>query len=287
MMRTDYYNEALITAMLVAASAAPAPAAAGADCAGAPAGGGQESPVPLEADPLREYLGALLAKGHRDAIQRGFSRENAAAADFAVAAFIDEILLSSPVWPGRTEWMRKPLQFVRHDTATAGEDFYLALDSLLAKAEAKASPLPAALGGADGPPQPKQTIAKAGENPEEPAHPGRLTDEGLEATLEIFALCLAQGFTGMLYDDVPALNAKLDSLGRFVPELAARRAPPLLAPIGKSGRPKRARNALSRFDLLDAFLWITPVVLTALLYLLCQSRLDAALRPFLQGGASL
>jgi type VI protein secretion system component VasF len=275
-MRADYYTEALITAMLVAAPAAPVPGADGAVAGAAP---GPESSVPQEAVPLRAYLDGLLTRGRRAAAQAGFSPENAEAADFAVAAFIDEILLSSPSWPGRTEWMRKSLQFSRHGTATAGEDFYRLLDLLLAKAEAQAA-LPDMR-------DPALHPNPAGESPESPTPSGHPADEGLEATLEIFALCLAQGFTGMLYDDVPALNAKLDRLARFVPALAARQAPPSLSPTGKSQHAGRARNALRRFDLLDVFFWIAPIALTALLYLLCQTRLDEALRPFLQGGASL
>jgi type VI protein secretion system component VasF len=281
-MRTDYYSEALVTAMLLAAPAAPAQ---GEGSAALPEAAGSESPVPQEAASLRNYLDGLLTRGRRAAIQAGFSRENAEAADFAVAAFIDEILLSSPSWPGRTEWMRTPLQFARHGTATAGEDFYRLLDLLLAKAEAKAA-LPA-LAHAPSPQPTAPNPAQTGENPDSPTPSDRLTDEGLEATLEIFALCLAQGFTGMLYDDIPALSAKLESLARFVPALAVRQAPPSLSPTGKSPHAGRARNALRRFDLLDVFLWLAPVAFTALLYLLCQTRLDEALRPFLQGGASL
>jgi type VI protein secretion system component VasF len=205
-----------------------------------------------------------MDRADRKAVQTGMTHELAEAADFAVCAFIDEVLLSSASWPGRADWLQRPLQFARHDTATAGEDFYRLLDVLLEEAE-------------------NTTPVAAGR--EEPG-----AREPLLAALEIFALCLAQGFSGMLYGDPAAIRGKLDKIGRFVPAVAGRGEPFLFVPAGKAekrGALRRTADLFRRFDLLDWALWIAPPVLTGLFYRACEIRLDQILQPLLQGSAPL
>ena len=50
-------------------------------------------------------------------------------ARYAMAAFIDEMVLSS-TWPGRLEWMAKPLQLDFFGEHTAGEGFFTRLTNL-------------------------------------------------------------------------------------------------------------------------------------------------------------
>ena len=259
-MRTNFFNEAIVTGMLAAASGE------GEETARSGPGGAD----PAGAEALRERLLALLDRADRTAAQAGIPADLVEAADFAASAFIDEVLLSSVSWRGRMDWLQKPLQFVRHGTATAGEDFYRLLDSLLEQAAAKApfAPLAEALDAAG---QPREDA-----DARSPLH----------AILEIFALCLAQGFTGMFYDDPKAIRDRLDKIGRFVPAVNRRAAPFFFAPADKTGKRRPMRHGadlVRRFDLLDLGLWLVPPVLTLLLYYVCQIRLDRLLHTFLQG----
>lgn len=260
-MRTDFFNEAIVTAMLAASS----------DDAG------DTRPGPdgdlARADALRERLTALMDRADRGATQAGMPNTLVEAADFAACAFIDEALLSSAAWRGRLDWMKKPLQFERHETATAGEDFFRLLDSLLEEAEKKSpvTPLPE-----------RHDSALAPDSPE------ALPRDPLHAVLEIFALCLAQGFTGMFYGNPEAIHDRLDKIGRFVPAVGRRAAPFFLTASGKAGERgplRRAADLFRCFDPLDWILWLIPPALTALLYGVCEARLDQLLQPLLQGSA--
>lgn len=257
-MKTDFFNEAIVTAMLAAASEQ-----------------GEETPESeadgedvTKAGALRERLITLMDRADRTAAQTGMPGDLVEAADFAVCAFIDETLRSSASWRGRTEWLTKPLQFTRHGTVTAGEDFYRVLDSLLEKAEKKTPFLACSEDAGD---TRKREEAK-------PLYP----------VLEIFALCLAQGFTGMFYNNREAIQSRLDAIGRFVPAVKRRAEPFSFSPAGnveKQGSLRRATDLIRRFDLLDVALWILPPALTALLYVICKTRLDELLQAFLHGNA--
>jgi type VI protein secretion system component VasF len=262
-MRTDFFNEAIVTAMLAAFSG---------EGDGTPQTGPDDEDL-ARADVLRERLVALMDRADRTAMQAGMPGELTEAADFAVCAFIDEVLLSSISWRGRADWSKKTLQFSRHGTATAGEDFYRLLDTFLDQTEKKA-PVVAIPAGA-------RETANA------PAREEPGARDPLHATLEIFALCLAQGFTGMFYGDPAAVCGKLDAIGRFIPAVARRAEPFFLVTAGEAktrGPLRRVADLLLRFDLLDWALWIAPPVLTALFYRACETRLDRLLQPFLQGG---
>lgn len=261
-MRTDFFNEAIVTALLAASSPGGAPPDAAAV---------EDAEEDLgRADVLRERLAALLERADRAAVQAGIPKDAVEAADFAVCAFIDEALLSSASWRGRVDWLKNPLQFVRHGTATAGEDFYRILDSLLEEAENKAAvPLPLT----------EDAVTRPAPEEDDARDPRR-------AAPEIFALCLAQGFTGMFYGDPAAIRDRLEKIGRLVPAVGHRG--PFFVPSEKKKerRPLRTVAGLfRRFDPLDWLLWLIPPALTALFYWVCETRLDQLLQPFLQGSA--
>jgi type VI protein secretion system component VasF len=301
-MRADFFNEAIVTAMLAASSGEGEEATASGP-------GGEDL---TRAETLRTHLLALLDRANRAAIHAGISADLVEAADFAACAFIDELLLSSAVWRGRMDWQQKPLQFSRHGTATAGEDFYRLLDALLEQADTKAPIAPsnevreigvgglaAAVGrgfasstdgdSSDCPPSSDNLKRKMPRN--EAGQPVREIAETwspLSAVLEVFALCLAQGFTGMFYDNPGAIRERLDKIGRFVPAVNRRAEPIFFAPAEKVEKPRALWNGaglIRRFDLLDLLLWIIPPVVTLLLYYLCRTRLDRLLQAFLQGSA--
>jgi type VI secretion system protein ImpK len=265
MQRPDYFNEAIVTAMLAAQARGGGETAAEAAGAG---GNGREDEDLTQAPVLRERLVRLLDEAVRRAMANGLVRDHAGTADFAVCAFIDEILLSS-AWKGREEWLRNPLQFARHTTATAGEDFYRILDALLQKA-GETPPLDMARPGrADG--------QVAGETP-----------PMLRAVLEIFAICLTRGFTGMFFNDRAAIRDRLTAIGRFVPELAralAAEDAARLFPAAYPDAPSRRNplNRLRRFDGLDWLLWLAPPLVVAGLSYVYKARLDALLGALAEG----
>ncbi len=85
--------------------------------------------------------GASLALDYRDKIMGVFDELEHQAyekqiplaevqhAKFALVAFMDEVVLSS-VWPGRAEWMGKPLQLTFFGEHLAGERFFERLSEL-------------------------------------------------------------------------------------------------------------------------------------------------------------
>ncbi|MDL2216843.1 DotU family type IV/VI secretion system protein [Desulfovibrio sp. OttesenSCG-928-M14] len=262
-MRTDFYNEAIVTAMLVASASGESTAMQT----------GTDNAMLTGADVLREHLSQLMDRGGKTAVQAGMPNTLIEAADFAASAFIDEILLSSPLWKDKGEWLKKPLQFSRHGTATAGEDFFRVLDGLLEEAE-KTTPVET------------NPINDLGQSPS-PELEGSAFSSPLHATLEIYALCLAQGFTGMFYGNPAAIQAKLANIGRFVPAVRQREEPFFMppAPQTERGPKRRVADTFRRFDPLDWLLWLIPPVVTFLVYRMLEVRLDLLLQPFLQGSA--
>lgn len=97
---------------------------------------------------------------------------------FAVCTFVDEAVLASD-WPGRKDWLKRPLQRVRFGTANAGEEFYVRLAALCERS-GDALPLPEELSGA-----PAEAAAGSSR---------------LREVLEVYAACLTLGFTGRYYD---------------------------------------------------------------------------------------
>jgi hypothetical protein len=110
----------------------------------------------------------------------------------------------------------------------------------------------------------------------------------LKTVLEIFALCLAQGFSGMFFNDTAAVRGKLNAIGRFVPEVmrgATAQDDNLLFPEAYPGSRahKPAFSSLRRFDGLDWLLWLTPLLVVGLLYYFYDLRLDTLLHALTEG----
>lgn len=252
-MRSDFFNEALISAMLVAAPQSEEVSAV------AP-----EDDL-MKADILKEHLIAIVEKANHQAVQAGYSEQYIEVADFVICAFIDEVLLSSPVWNDKTIWQKRTLQLMRHGTTTAGEDFYQILETLLDQAEdrnqKKASVVMMA---------PKDPFMA---NEEE-------KDDGLFASLEMCALCLSQGFTGKYYDNPKAIQEVLDRIGQYIPAVKDRNEFFVFEATKTQSDQTvqtQTKKFLHRFDILDWGLWITPVIITIGLYLVFNARLNTLL----------
>lgn len=266
MRGNDHFNEAIITAML-AACRAPSGTLPSAPAATGKSGADEDLTL---APALRDRLMRLLDEAVRRSAADGIDRELAETADFAVCAFIDETLLTS-AWQGRQEWMRTPLQYARHNTATAGEDFYSILDTLLHKAE-RLTPYAVAPAAA--------TAGQEGDGAERRA---------LTAVLEVFALCLSQGFTGMFFDDDAAIWKRLAKIGQFVPAVGRGLNAQDGARLFSAAYPqvparKDPLNRLRRFDALDWLLWVMPPLAAAVLYHVYNLRLDALYNALTGGG---
>ena len=287
MRLADFLIEPIVTAMLAAGATGPAseqipdlfPGRLGASAVEPrPAQGAEQ----LSASELEVRLRALLDSAKSRAAAAGYPQDYSEAADFAVCALIDELLLGSS-WAGRDEWLRHSLQRTRHGTSTAGEDFYRLLDDLLDRAD-RLPPLQNvnALGEKSGAMQPAP-----GETPLYPQTQG-VEQGALCAALEIFALCLSQGFTGMYFHDPVAVRTRLLKILAFLPDLRAwseRNADmPLFSPASAAGPGRGGARALSlRFDLLDILLWIVPPTVLVLLYHFYASRLDGLLETLFSG----
>ena len=66
--------------------------------------------------------------------------DDIAAVKYALAAFVDEIVLRTD-WPGRNQWADDPLQLHYFGTYLAGEGFFEKLDALRAQAAARSGAL--------------------------------------------------------------------------------------------------------------------------------------------------
>lgn len=78
---------------------------------------------------IRQHLNGQLANVSGQGAQGGYSEPQIRHALFAVVAFVDEQLASTP-WSGQQEWSRNLLQREYFDTTNAGVEFYSRLDSL-------------------------------------------------------------------------------------------------------------------------------------------------------------
>lgn len=260
-MRADFFNEALISAMLVAAPQH------------VPHETGSSEPDLMQADILKDHLIALLDRAGRIAMQSGLSENLVEVADFAICAFIDEILLSSQTWNDRAAWQKRTLQLMRHGTATAGEEFYQILNTLLEEARSKKAVAVGSTLPSDGPYQ-------------EPITDPDRDQSSLHAVLEIFAICLSQGFTGMYYDNPRAIQNELNRIGEIIPDVKNRNQFFVFTPKAQEeerGFKQKLKNFLHRFDILDWLLWLCPILVTVMMYQIYNSKLNALLEPFLSG----
>jgi type VI secretion system protein ImpK len=86
------------------------------------------------AEAFRRRMKEALAEVAREAIKRNYAAEHTMETDFAVVAFLDEVILSSHD-PCRNEWAQKPLQEDLFGVSIAGELFFSRVEKLLARAE--------------------------------------------------------------------------------------------------------------------------------------------------------
>lgn len=79
---------------------------------------------------LRKRMKDVLAEIDREALRHGYTRDQTSQSSFAFVAFLDEVILSSDD-PCRDDWAKKPLQEDVFGVSTAGEQFFMRLDTLL------------------------------------------------------------------------------------------------------------------------------------------------------------
>ena len=78
---------------------------------------------------LRTYLEEKIHEAAQRGLDQGTAREDLDAARYAVAAFLDEMITSSP-WPHKDAWASQSLQYRLFGTNVAGEEFFSRLESL-------------------------------------------------------------------------------------------------------------------------------------------------------------
>jgi type VI secretion system protein ImpK len=80
-------------------------------------------------DEVRREIDLLLAAAETNARRANIPREEFELARFALCAWIDEAVLSSP-WSGKTPWLREQLQRLHYNTTDAGEEFFQRLGAV-------------------------------------------------------------------------------------------------------------------------------------------------------------
>lgn len=88
------------------------------------------APLPPSAAELRQQLIAALDKMVSRGRRAELPDQDLAEARYALVALLDEQVLRAS-WPGRAEWMSRPLQFELYQDNNAGEDFFVRLGALL------------------------------------------------------------------------------------------------------------------------------------------------------------
>jgi type VI secretion system protein ImpK len=86
---------------------------------------------------LRQLVHRLLEEMEQRGVSLKFSERQVRSVKFALAAFVDETILSSK-FPLREEWEKFPLQLQYFDEHLAGHTFFERLESLLKHVEAEA-----------------------------------------------------------------------------------------------------------------------------------------------------
>ena len=88
----------------------------------------------VNADMFRRRTKEALAEVTREAMKRNYAAEHTIETDFALVAFLDEVILSSRD-PARDEWVQRPLQEELFNITTAGELFFTRIERLLTRAD--------------------------------------------------------------------------------------------------------------------------------------------------------
>jgi type VI secretion system protein ImpK len=86
------------------------------------------------ADMFRRRMKEALAEVAREAIKRNYAAEHTVETDFAVIAFLDEVILNSND-SCRNDWAQKPLQEELFGIRVAGELFFTRVEKLVSRAE--------------------------------------------------------------------------------------------------------------------------------------------------------
>jgi type VI secretion system protein ImpK len=89
----------------------------------------REATNPGAVENLRPRLHHLFQSAEENGRAAGFSQDTMAQARYAVAAFLDEMLINSR-WPHKDEWAARPLQYDFFGEFTAGEGFFKRLESI-------------------------------------------------------------------------------------------------------------------------------------------------------------
>ncbi len=84
------------------------------------------------ADVLSQRISGVFDQMADKARGARISDEDVMEAKYALCAFIDEQILRSE-WPGRQQWMSRPLQLMYFNENTAGEGFFMRMDRLEAQ----------------------------------------------------------------------------------------------------------------------------------------------------------
>jgi type VI secretion system protein ImpK len=88
----------------------------------------------VNAEMFRRRTKEALAEVTREAIKRNYAAEHTIETDFAVVAFLDEVILTSHD-PAKEEWTQKPLQEELFGVSTAGELFFTRIEKLLQRSD--------------------------------------------------------------------------------------------------------------------------------------------------------
>jgi type VI secretion system protein ImpK len=84
------------------------------------------------AEELQRRINMMFDQMSRRCREVGIPEEDFTEAKYAIAAFIDEQVLRAD-WPGRNQWLARPLQFVFFNENTAGEGFFSHMQALQAQ----------------------------------------------------------------------------------------------------------------------------------------------------------
>ena len=86
------------------------------------------------ANAFRQRMKDVLAEIDREAAKRGYTAAHTSQGSFAFVSFLDEVILNSHD-PCRDDWAKRPLQEDLYGSSTAGEQFFVKLETLLANVE--------------------------------------------------------------------------------------------------------------------------------------------------------
>ena len=89
------------------------------------------------ADELQRRISGMFEQMARRCREVGIPQEDFEEARYAIAAFMDEQVLRTD-WPGRNQWIARPLQFLYFNENTAGEGFFAHLQALQSQAATRA-----------------------------------------------------------------------------------------------------------------------------------------------------